>query len=59
MDLKLTERETEMLRELLHDYLPLLEREVARTEKVELRHMLVERQNLVEHLLDTIGAAVR
>lgn len=59
MDLKLTERETEMLRELLHDYLPLLEREVARTEKVELRHMLVERQNLVEHLLETIGAAVR
>jgi hypothetical protein len=59
MELKLTERETEMLRELLHDYLPLLGREVVRTEKVELRHMLVERQNLVERLLEELGAAVR
>jgi hypothetical protein len=55
MQLDLTERETTVLRELLRDYLPALEREVARTEQHELRHDLVERQNLVEHLIARLG----
>jgi hypothetical protein len=55
MQLDLTERETTVLRELLRDYLPALEREVARTEQHELRHGLVERQNLVERLIARLG----
>jgi len=57
MQLDLTERETTVLRELLRDYLPALEREVARTEQHDLRHELVERQNLVEHLIAQLGAS--
>ena len=51
MQLALTEHEVDLLHGLLRDYLPALEREVARTEQHELRHMLVERQDLVERLL--------
>ena len=51
MDLTLTIREVEILRGLLHDYLPELKREVARTDQRELRHLFVERQELVERLL--------
>jgi hypothetical protein len=51
MDLTLTSREVEILRGLLHDYLPELKREVARTDQRELRHLFVERQELVERLL--------
>jgi hypothetical protein len=51
MDLTLTSREVEILRGLLHDYLPELKREVARTDQRELRHLFVERQDLVERLL--------
>jgi hypothetical protein len=47
----LTDREVEILRGLLQDYLPELKREVARTEQHELRHLFVERQELVERLL--------
>jgi len=54
MTLELTERETEVLRDLLENCLPELRREVARTEKHELRHDLVERQNLVETLLQLL-----
>ena len=56
MRLDLTERESELLRELLHDYLPALQRELARTDKHTLRHGLVERQDLVERLLDKLPA---
>ena len=52
MYLNLTDREAYLLRELLHDYLPALQREVARTEQHDLRHELVERQDLVERLLE-------
>jgi hypothetical protein len=54
MQLTLTEHEAELLRDLLQDYLPALRREVAATDQRELRHALVERQNLVERLLDRI-----
>ncbi|HEX8725779.1 MAG TPA: hypothetical protein VF737_10355 [Gemmatimonadaceae bacterium] len=56
MQLDLSQHESELLRDLLRDYLPSLKREVARTEKHTLRHELVERQDLVEHLLEKIGA---
>jgi hypothetical protein len=59
MQLNLTERDTEVLRGLLHDYLPDLRREVARTEERSMRHEMVERQNLVERLLDELTSVVR
>jgi len=52
----LTEHETALLRDLLHDYLPDLKREVARTEQHELRHLYAERQDLVERLLGQLEA---
>ena len=60
MQLLLSDDETVLLRELLADYLPALKREVARTEQHELRHLMVQRQDLVERLLaqlDTSGRA--
>lgn len=55
MQLALTEPETEILRDLLIAYLPELKREVARTERRTLRHALVQRQELVERLLEQLG----
>ena len=54
MQLNLTERETELLRGVLQDCLPDLRREVTRTEERTFRHELVERQNLVEGLLERL-----
>jgi len=51
MQITLTNREVEILHGLLSDYLPDLKREVARTDQHELRHLLVERQELVERML--------
>ena len=56
MQLNLTDRESELLRQLLHDYLPTLQWEVARTEQHEMRHELVERQGVVELLLAQLVA---
>jgi hypothetical protein len=55
MQLNLSDHETRLLRDLLQNYLPDLRREVARTEDRTFRHELVERQNLVERLLDRLG----
>ena len=55
MQLVLSDAETVLLRDLLADYLPALKREVARTERHELRHQLVQRQDLVEWLLEQLG----
>lgn len=55
MQLALTEPEAEILRDLLLAYLPELEREVARTEQHTLRHVLVQRLELAERLLDQLG----
>jgi hypothetical protein len=55
MQLALTDQETEILRDLLDAYLPDLKREVARTERHSLRHALVQRQELVERLLEQLG----
>jgi len=58
MTLDLTQDETRMLRELLQDYLPTLEREVARTEVKSFRHELVQRQELCERLLERLKTTV-
>jgi hypothetical protein len=55
MQLLLSDDETVLLRELLADYLPALEREAARTEQHELRHLMVQRQDLVERLIEQLG----
>ena len=57
MQLSLTDAEADLLRGLLADYLPALRREVARTERHELRHLMVQRQELVERILDQLGAS--
>ena len=55
MQLLLSDDETVLLRDLLADYLPALERETARTEKHTLRHLMVQRQDLVERLLEQLS----
>jgi hypothetical protein len=55
MQVLLTDGEAVLLRELLADYLPALRREVARTEQHDLRHVMVQRQDLVERLLQQLG----
>jgi hypothetical protein len=55
MHLTLTQQEAELLCGLLQDYRPALEREVARTERRDLRHVLVARQDLVERLLKQLA----
>jgi hypothetical protein len=59
MQLALTDSEAEILRDLLLAYLPELEREVARTDRHSLRHALVQRQELVERLLEHLGSTTR
>ena len=56
MQLTLSDHEAGLLHGLLHDHLPALQREVARTEQRELRHLLVERLDLVERLVDVLAA---
>ena len=51
MDIRLSDDDTQTLRELLEEFLPELKFEAARTEAKELRHMLYTRQTLVERLL--------
>ena len=59
MHLNLTDRDSELLRGVLQDYLPDLRREVARTEERAFRHEMVERQDLVERLLEQLVPASR
>lgn len=56
MQFTLSDEETAILEGLLTDYLPELRREAARTEQRELRRLMVRRQELVERLLDLLGA---
>ena len=55
MQLLLSDDETILLRDLLADYLPALKREVARTEQHDFRHLMVQRQDLVERLVEQLG----
>jgi len=57
MQLVLSDAETVLLRDLLADYLPALTREVARTEQHDLRHLMVQRQDLVERILEQLREA--
>jgi hypothetical protein len=57
MQVDLSETEWHTLRELLHDYLPQLRLEVARTDAVQFRHELVKRQEVCERLLDLLEQA--
>jgi hypothetical protein len=59
MQLNLTDRDTELLRGLLQDYLPDLRREVARTEERTFRHEMVERQDMVERLIEQLSVSER
>jgi hypothetical protein len=58
MQLVLSDAETVLLRDLLADYLPALRREVARTEQHDLRHLMVQRQDLVERILEQLREAI-
>ena len=58
MQLVLSDAETVLLRDLLADYLPALRREVARTEQHDLRHLLVQRQDLVEQIVEQLREAI-
>jgi hypothetical protein len=57
MQLLLSDEDAVLLRDVLADYLPALRREVARTENHQLRHILAQRQDVVERLLEQFGAA--
>jgi hypothetical protein len=57
MQVTLTERETELLHDFLADTLPTLRWETARTEQHEMRHALLELQDLVERLLNQLAAS--
>lgn len=54
MQLTISPDEAVLLRDLLADYLPALRREVARTEQHDLRHLMVQRQELVERLVEDL-----
>jgi len=55
MQLFLSDSDADLLRDLLTDYLPTLEREVARTEQRDVRHLLIQRQEAVERFLEQLG----
>lgn len=58
MQLSLTDDEAGALRRLLHDYLPELKREVARTDAREFRHELAHRQDVCEKVLRMLEQGV-
>jgi len=51
MQIELTTDDAHLLRAVLHDYLPDLRREVARTDERTMRHELARRQEMCERLL--------
>jgi hypothetical protein len=57
MDLTLSDDDVLTLRGFLHDYLPQLEREAARTDSREVRHVLVTRLSVCERLLEQLGGS--
>lgn len=57
MDVRLSDDDVQTLLGLLQDYLPELKFEAARTDGMELRHVLMKRQALCERLLEELRAA--
>lgn len=57
MQINLSDADALILREMLEDYLPALQREASRTEAKEMRHSLVLREELIERLLFTLKGA--
>ena len=57
MRLELTNEDARTLRALLHDYLPTLRNEVARTEARDFRHEMIRRQEVCERVLAELGDA--
>ena len=55
MPFAIPDEDAVLLQALLADYLPSLRREVARTEQHDLRHLMVQRQDLVERLLEQLA----
>jgi hypothetical protein len=51
MQIDLSDEESRTLREILHDFLPDLQREVSRTEAHDMRRHLLKRQELCERLM--------
>jgi hypothetical protein len=58
MQIQLTDQEARDLHDLLHDYLPTLRREVARTDSKAFRHLLVQRLDLAERLFEDLSVEV-
>jgi hypothetical protein len=57
MKLDLTQEDAQRLGQLIQDYLPDLQREMARTDEKSLRHELVLREELCERLVAKLKAA--
>ena len=55
MQLIISPDEMVILRDLLSSYRPELRREVARTDQHDFRHLLVQRLDLAERLLDQLA----
>jgi hypothetical protein len=59
MMLELPQEDAQRLRKLLQDYLPDLQREMARTDEKTLRHELVLRVELCERVVAQLGASAK